>query len=173
MQLTVNGRSHEVHPEPGERLLTVLREQLYLTGAKFGCGHGECGTCTVLVNGRLAYACITLAEACAGAAISTVEGLAVGTTLSALQRAFVAHDATQCGYCTPGQLVAATHLLAENTSPDEDTIRTAMSGNLCRCGTYPKIITAIQAVARGEFREPAAGHAAPATPAPSRGTDGA
>ena len=159
MQLTVNGRSCDVHPEPGERLLAVLREQLFLTGAKYGCGHGECGTCTVLVNGRLAYSCITLAEACEGANVTTVEGLAGGTTLSALQRAFIAHDATQCGYCTPGQLVAAAHLLAANADPDEEAVRTAMSGNLCRCGTYPKITAAIRAVARGEFREDGAGAA--------------
>ena len=156
MELTVNGRRCDVCPEPGERLLNVLRDKLYLTGAKYGCGHGECGTCTVLVDGRLAYACITLAEACEGATITTVEGLADCGTLSAMQRAFVAHDAAQCGYCTPGQIVAATHLLAQDANPDEAAIRTAMSGNLCRCGTYPKIITAIQAVARGEFRDAAA-----------------
>ena len=153
MQITVNARRSEVYPGPGERLLNVLRDQLHLTGAKYGCGHGECGTCTVLVNGRLAYACITLAEACEGAAITTVEGLADGQTLSALQRAFVAHDAAQCGYCTPGQLVAATHLLTQNANPDVDAIKVGMSGNLCRCGTYPKITSAIQAVARGEFRD--------------------
>ncbi len=152
MQITVNGHPHHVSPEPGERLLTVLRDQLYLTGAKYGCGHGECGTCTVLIDDRLAYACITLAESCEGSAITTVEGLADGATLSSLQRAFIAHDAAQCGYCTPGQLVAATKLLATNAKPDDGAIRTAMSGNLCRCGTYQKIISAIQAVARGEFR---------------------
>lgn len=159
MQITVNGRPHHVSPEPGERLLTVLRDQLYLTGAKYGCGHGECGTCTVLIDDRLAYACITLAESCEGSAITTVEGLADGATLSSLQRAFIVHDAAQCGYCTPGQLVAATKLLATNANPDEGAIRTAMSGNLCRCGTYPKIISAIQAVARGEFRLAEAGAA--------------
>lgn len=129
MQITVNGHPHHVSPEPGERLLTVLRDQLYLTGAKYGCGHGECGTCTVLIDDRLAYACITLAESCEGSAITTVEGLADGATLSSLQRAFIAHDAAQCGYCTPGQLVAATKLLATNAKPDEGAIRTAMSGN--------------------------------------------
>ena len=166
MELVVNGRRAQVRPEPGERLLTVLREQLHLTGAKYGCGHGECGTCTVLVNDRLAYACLTLAEACDGASITTVEGLAGGATLSALQRAFIAHDATQCGYCTPGQLVAATKLLGSNANPDDDAIRKGMGGNLCRCGTYPKISAAIRAVARGEFNGDAA---APG----GRGTDGA
>ena len=153
MRLTVNGRTHELAVDPGARLLNVLRDTLHLTGAKYGCGHGECGTCTVLVNGRLAYACLTLAEACDGAEVTTVEGLATGTTLSALQRAFVAHDAAQCGYCTPGQLVAATHLLATDPHPTEAAVRTAMNGNLCRCGTYPKILSAIQAVARGEFAD--------------------
>lgn len=153
MRLTVNGRQLEVDVTPGSRLLAVLRDDLQLTGAKYGCGHGECGTCSVLVDGRLTYACITLAAACDGATVTTVEGFADGATLSALQRAFIAKDAAQCGYCTPGQLVAATHLLAGNMSPTEEEIRTGMSGNLCRCGTYPKIIAAIQAVARGEFAE--------------------
>jgi aerobic-type carbon monoxide dehydrogenase small subunit (CoxS/CutS family) len=169
MDLTVNGRAYDVRPAPGERLLNLLRDQLHLTGAKYACGHGECGTCTVLVDGRLTYSCITLAEACAGASVTTVEGLADGAALSALQRAFVAHDAAQCGYCTPGQLVAATHLLAKNPAPDEQAIRTGMSGNLCRCGTYPKILSAIQAVARGEFRDAAAGAPAAASPRGAHG----
>lgn len=151
MHLTVNGRSHEVAATSGERLLTTLHESLHLTGTKFGCGHGECGACTVLLNGKLAYSCIVLTEACEGATVSTVEGLADGETLSALQRAFIAHDAAQCGYCTPGQLIAAAHLLGRNANPTEADIVQAMSGNLCRCGTYPKITTAILAVARGDF----------------------
>jgi xanthine dehydrogenase YagT iron-sulfur-binding subunit len=156
MQLTVNGTTHEVAPSDGERLLETLTEKLHLTGTKFGCGHGECGACTVLIDGRLAYSCITLSHACEGKQVTTVEGLATGETLSALQRAFIAHDAAQCGYCTPGQLVAATHLLAGQANPSEAQIREGMSGNLCRCGTYPKIISAIQAVARGEFGEASA-----------------
>lgn len=152
MELTVNGRKHHISPAAGDRLLNVLRDELHLTGAKYGCGHGECGTCTVLVNGALTYSCITLVEGCEGATITTVEGLADGATMSALQQAFVAHDAAQCGYCTPGQLVAATKLLEQNPKPDDAAIKAGMSGNLCRCGTYPKIISAIQAVARGEFR---------------------
>ena len=151
MHLTVNGRSHEVSPEPGERLLSLLNDRLHLPGTKFGCGHGECGACTVLLNGRLAYSCIVLAEACDGASVTTVEGLAATGELGPLQRAFVAHDAAQCGYCTPGQLVAATHLLERNAAPTENEIRAAMSGNLCRCGTYPKIVSAIRAVAQGQF----------------------
>jgi xanthine dehydrogenase YagT iron-sulfur-binding subunit len=152
MRLSVNGTSHELAPKPGQRLLEALNDDLHLPGTKFGCGHGECGACTVLVDGRLAYSCITLTEACGGKQVTTVEGLAAQGTLSQLQRAFVAHDAAQCGYCTPGQLIAATHLLAKHASPSEEQIRDGMSGNLCRCGTYPKIISAIQAVARGDFR---------------------
>ena len=151
MRLIVNGRTVEADPAPGARLLALLRDDLQLTGAKYGCGHGECGTCTVLVDGRLTYACITLAGLCDGATVTTVEGLADAPRLSALQRAFIAHDAAQCGYCTPGQLVAASHLLARTPAPSDDDIRVAMSGNLCRCGTYPKILAAIRAVARGEF----------------------
>lgn len=151
MLLTVNDRSVDVTPEPGERLLSTLNDRLHLPGTKFGCGHGECGACTVLVNGRLSYSCIVLTAACEGATVTTVEGLAAVGDLAPIQRAFAAHDAAQCGYCTPGQLIAASHLLARNTEPTEADIREAMSGNLCRCGTYPKIISAIQAVAGGEF----------------------
>jgi aerobic-type carbon monoxide dehydrogenase small subunit (CoxS/CutS family) len=151
MQFSVNGTTVHVTPKPGERLLALLAERLALTGTKFGCGHGECGACTVLVDGRLTYACIQLAEACDGASVTTIEGLAPPGRLSPLQRAFVAHDAAQCGYCTPGQIVAATHLLARTPHPSDEEIREGMCGNLCRCGTYPKIIAAIRAVARGEF----------------------
>jgi aerobic-type carbon monoxide dehydrogenase small subunit (CoxS/CutS family) len=152
MRLTVNGTKHEVAPKPGQRLLETLTDELHLPGTKFGCGHGECGACTVLVDGRLTYSCITLTEACEGSSVTTVEGLASSPgVLSPLQRSFVANDAAQCGYCTPGQLVAATQLLAKNPKPTEAEIREGMSGNLCRCGTYPKIIAAIQAVTRGEF----------------------
>jgi aerobic-type carbon monoxide dehydrogenase small subunit (CoxS/CutS family) len=147
MQLRVNDRAVEVRPSPGERLLATLHEQLHLTGAKFGCGQGECGACTVLVDGRLTYSCITLTEACEGAQITTVEGLATGDKLAPLQRAFIAHDAAQCGYCTPGQLIAALHLLETRPDPTEDEIREAMSGNLCRCGTYPRIRAAIHQAA--------------------------
>jgi len=154
MHLTVNGRSHELTPEPGERLLSTLNDRLHLRGTKFGCGHGECGACTVLVNGRLSYSCIELTEACKGATVTTVEGLAAAGDLAPIQRAFAAHDAAQCGYCTPGQLIAASHLLKRNATPTEADIREGMSGNLCRCGTYPKIISAIQAVARGDFGAP-------------------
>lgn len=152
MRFTLNGQPRDVVPEPGERLLALLH-RLHLTGAKFGCGHGECGACTVLVNGRLSYSCLALAQACEGLDVVTVEGLGEAGTLAPLQRAFIAHDAAQCGYCTPGQLIAATHLLQRDPSPSEAAIREAMSGNLCRCGTYPKIAAAIRAVANGEFAD--------------------
>ena len=147
MRLTVNGRPCDVSPAAGARLLDVLRDQLHLTGTKLTCGHGECGACTILLDGELAYSCITLAEACEGASVTTVEGLAPPGELSPLQRAFVAHDAAQCGFCTPGQLIAAHALLSRVSAPTDHEIREAMSGNLCRCGTYPKIMAAIRAVA--------------------------
>jgi aerobic-type carbon monoxide dehydrogenase small subunit (CoxS/CutS family) len=156
--LTVNGRRVEVALPPGARLLELLRDHCHLPGTKLSCGHGECGACTVILNGELAYSCLVLAAACEGADVTTVEGLAPPDEVSPLQRAFIAHDAVQCGFCTGGQLVAATVLLAEHPDPSDDDIREAMSGNLCRCGTYPKIAAAIRAVARGEFAgtEPAA-----------------
>jgi aerobic-type carbon monoxide dehydrogenase small subunit (CoxS/CutS family) len=156
MQLTVNGRLHELNVAPSTTLLEVLRDPLSLTGTKLVCDRGECGACTVLLDGATVYACLTLAVACDGASITTVEGLAAAGAqgaLAPLQRAFVAHDAAQCGFCTPGQLVAAHALLAQRPSPTDAEILEGMSGNLCRCGTYPKILTAIRAVANGEFAE--------------------
>jgi len=156
MRLTVNDRVHDLHVAPGTTLLELLRGALALTGTKVACTRGECGVCTVMLDGELAYSCLTLAESCDGSAVLTVEGLAragPAVTLAPLQRAFIAHDAAQCGYCTPGQLIAAHVLLRRHPHPDETEIREAMSGNLCRCGTYPKILSAIQAVARGEFRD--------------------
>ncbi|HVZ49475.1 MAG TPA: (2Fe-2S)-binding protein [Gemmatimonadaceae bacterium] len=172
MRLTLNGRPREVPVEPGERLLALLH-RLHLTGAKFGCGQGECGACTVLVNGRLSYSCLALAEACDGLDVVTVEGLG-GTAdheLAPLQRAFVAYDAAQCGYCTPGQLIAATHLLERHPTPTDDQIREGMSGNLCRCGTYPKIAAAIRAVSRGDFAGGVPGPGANVAPPAARGTE--
>ena len=157
MQITVNGTTHEIEVAGHETLLSVLRERLNLTGAKLSCGRGECGACTVLLASsgaerRTAYACLTLAAACDTASITTIEGLSAnggnGDALHALQKAFIAHDAVQCGYCTPGQLLAAAALLEDNRSPSDEDIRVAMSGNLCRCGTYPKIVLAIQEAAR-------------------------
>ncbi len=151
MHLHVNGRSREVHPASDASLLTVLRDELQLTGTKEGCDRGECGACTVLVDGRPVYACLTLAVAVDDATIVTVEGLGSNAAPHPVQAAFAALDAAQCGFCTPGQVVSACALLARNAAPTEAEIRDAMSGNLCRCGTYPKIIAAIQAAARGEF----------------------
>jgi aerobic-type carbon monoxide dehydrogenase small subunit (CoxS/CutS family) len=157
MRLTVNGRVHDLEPGPAFTLLELLRGRLALTGTKIACGRGECGACTVQLDGEVVYSCLTLAAACEGANVITVEGLAGGRSpggepsLSPLQRAFIAKDAAQCGFCTPGQLVAAQTLLERNPDPTDDEIRAGMSGNLCRCGTYPKIVAAVRAVADGEF----------------------
>ena len=151
MQITVNGNTHHLDVSGHETLLELLRDRLGLTGTKLSCGRGECGACTVLLADgrapRAVYSCLTLAAACAGAAVTTIEGLG-GESLHPLQQAFIAHDAVQCGYCTPGQILAASALLARTAAPTESDIRTAMSGNLCRCGTYPNIVLAIQDVAR-------------------------
>jgi aerobic-type carbon monoxide dehydrogenase small subunit (CoxS/CutS family) len=154
MRLTVNGTTHELEVAGHETLLGVLRERLNLTGAKLSCGRGECGACTVLMAApgetrRSVYACLTLAAACEDASITTIEGLhGDAQALHPLQEAFVTNDAVQCGFCTPGQLLAATALLEENPSPSVAEIRVAMSGNLCRCGTYPRIALAIQEAAQ-------------------------
>ncbi|HET7458454.1 MAG TPA: (2Fe-2S)-binding protein [Gemmatimonadaceae bacterium] len=157
MRLSVNGRAYDVDAPPHHTLLEVLRDRLALTGTKLVCDRGECGACTVLLDGVPAYACLTLAVACEDDEITTVEGLADfgavaaargGRALHPLQAAFIRHDAVQCGFCTPGQLLAGAALLERTTSPDDDEILAAMSGNLCRCGTYPKIVAAIRSAAR-------------------------
>ena len=147
MHLTVNGTPRTLDAERSPTLLAALRDQLELTGPKLVCDRGECGACTVRLDGVLVYACLTLTAACAHAHVETVEGLATGDALHPLQQAFITHDAAQCGFCTPGQLLAAATLLEHTPHPTDDEIRSAMSGNLCRCGTYPKIVTAIRAVA--------------------------
>ena len=147
VSLTVNGRTHEVDVPADERLLTTIRDRLELTGTKLVCGRGECGACTVLLDGRLAYSCLTLTRACAGQQVTTIEGIGTPSALHRVQRAFAEHDAAQCGYCTPGQVLAAVALLASNPRPDDDAITRGMSGNLCRCGTYPNIRLAIKSVA--------------------------
>lgn len=147
MLLTVNGVEREVAPGPVESLANTLRARLHLTGTKVACARGECGACTVLLEGQPVYACLTITRACEGAVVTTIEGLAGREGLHPVQRAFIEHDAVQCGFCTPGQVLAAVALLAGDPAPDESAIRRAMSGNLCRCGTYPRIVAAIQSVA--------------------------
>lgn len=139
--LEVNGQSHLVQPA-GRRLLTVLRDDLELLGTKLACGEGACGACAVLVDGRPVNSCLLLVEAAVGHEIVTIEGLSAGRA-SSLQEAFVAEDGLQCGFCTPGQIVSATALLERTPQPTREQIHEAMSGNLCRCGAYPKIERAI------------------------------
>lgn len=147
--LRVNGERVTVHVEPHRTLLDVLRDELGLTGAKHVCGEGNCGACTVLLDGETAYACLTLAIDCEGSEVRTVEGLARDGALHPVQAAFIEHDGYQCGYCTPGQVLAAVALLEQEPNPTEDEIRLAMSGNLCRCGAYQGIVAAVRSVAAG------------------------
>ena len=139
--LNVNGQTYAVAPR-GRRLLAVLRDDLELLGTKLACGEGACGACAVLLDGRPVNACLVLTEAAAGHEIVTIEGLSTGRA-AAVQAAFVAEDALQCGYCTPGQIVSATALLERTSHPSREEIHEAMAGNLCRCGAYPKIERAI------------------------------
>lgn len=145
VSLTVNGRTHRLLVEPRWSLLYVIRDRLGLAGTKVGCERGECGACTVLIDGVPRYACMTLALEAEGTEVTTIEGLAHGEDLGPVQQAFVEKDAYQCGYCTPGQVVAAEGLLRANPNPDIAQIREGMSGNVCRCGAYGHIC---QAVAR-------------------------
>src|SRR5262244_836921 len=144
MTLTVNGVERKLTLAPWTTLLDALRDRLDLTGTKKGCDHGQCGACTVLVNGRRINSCLALAVMQDGAKVTTIEGLATDDTLHALQQAFIDHDAFQCGYCTPGQICSAAGLIAEGNAKSADEIRELMSGNICRCGAYPNILAAIQ-----------------------------
>jgi xanthine dehydrogenase YagT iron-sulfur-binding subunit len=144
VQLNVNGKVHAVHLDPRTSLLDALREELALSGTKKGCDHGQCGACTVLIDDRRVLSCLTLAAVASGRRVTTVEGLAQGGQLHPVQAAFLKHDAFQCGYCTPGQIVSAVGLLKEGCPADTASIRECMSGNLCRCGAYPNIVAAVQ-----------------------------
>jgi len=144
ISLLINGAERKVDVAPWTTLLDTLRDHLGLTGTKKGCDHGQCGACTVLLDGRRVNACLTLAVMKDGAKITTIEGLAVDGKLHPLQQAFIDHDAFQCGYCTPGQICSGVGLIAEGKARTPDEIRELMSGNICRCGAYPSIVAAIQ-----------------------------
>lgn len=152
LALEVNGDAVTVRVSPRETLLDTLRGPLGLTGSKRVCDEGTCGACTVLVDGRAVYSCMTLAVACAGRAIETVEGLSTDGALHPLQQAFIDHDAFQCGFCTPGQLMSLAGLLRSDPDPDAAAVERAVTGNLCRCGAYPNIVAAGVAAARKKRR---------------------
>ena len=146
VSLTVNGARHALMLDPRTTLLDLLREHLDLTGTKKGCDQGQCGACTVLIDGRRINSCLTFAVMYDGAQITTIEGLATNGALHPLQQAFIDHDAFQCGYCTPGQICSAAGLIAEGRAKTAEDIRELMSGNICRCGAYTNIVAAIQQV---------------------------
>ena len=145
--LNVNGAHFNVSAPVGESLLSVLRNRLNLTGTKYGCGEGQCGACTVLLDGEAVRSCRMAAASAAGAEIVTIEGLERGGELSAVQQAFLDEGAFQCGYCTSGMILSATSLLSEHPSPTDEQILQAMNGNVCRCGTYPRILEAVRRAA--------------------------
>ena len=143
----VNGQEREVIIEPHMLLIDVLRDELGLTGTKYACGAGDCGACTVLIDGRPSFSCLTLAVTAKGKSILTIEGVAEGNELHPIQQAFVDQGAVQCGFCTPGMILATKALLDENPQPTRDEIKTALAGNLCRCTGYVKIVDAVEAAA--------------------------
>ena len=147
MHITLNNRPVDAVPAGHTTLLDLLRDELSLTGTKRVCDRGACGACTVLVDGKPVYSCLTLANGCDGHDVRTIEGLGAPNAPHPLQAAFALEDAAQCGFCTPGQLMAASALLSTNSDPSDDQIVAAMSGNLCRCGTYPKIVRAVRRAA--------------------------
>jgi carbon-monoxide dehydrogenase small subunit len=155
LKMNLNGEDIEVEIDPAATLACVLREQLSLTGTKIGCGEGICGACTVLVDGMPVNSCIYAAMKAAGRHVQTIEGLSPDGQLHRLQRAFLEHGAVQCGYCTPGLLLTAAALLRDNSHPGESEIRRAISGNLCRCTGYTKVVRAIQAAAEADAEDPA------------------
>jgi nicotinate dehydrogenase subunit A len=147
IQLRVNGKPHAVEADPETRLLEVLRDQLDLTGTKYGCGEGQCGACTVLIDGQPRRSCLTPVETAVNHEITTIEGLAASGRLHPVQQAFLDAEALQCGYCTPGMIISAVALLRRNSDPSEAEIARFMEGNICRCGTYPRIIAAVRRAA--------------------------
>ena len=147
IELTVNGRRHRVDADSERTLLSVLREELALTGSKYGCGEGQCGACTVLLDGKPVKSCQTNAASTVGKPVVTIEGLARDDRLHPLQQAFIDEQAMQCGYCTSGMIMAGVALLERTPSPSTDDIVRAMNGNVCRCGTYPEIVAAIKRAA--------------------------
>ena len=150
VELLVNGTSHRVDAAGDTSLLSVLRNRLNLTGSKYGCGEGQCGACTVLIDGRPVRSCITPLRYAAGKHITTIEGLEHDGQLHPVQQAFLDADALQCGYCTPGMVMSAVALLAKESNPAEPAIRSAMEGNVCRCGTYPRIVAAVRMASRAK-----------------------
>jgi len=149
ISLAINGKTYLVDADPQTSLLTVLREHLDLTGSKYGCGEGQCGACTVLVDGKAQRSCITKVGAVGQKQITTIEGLATGERLHPVQEAFLEVGAMQCGYCTSGMIMSAVALLQRNSAPKESDIIEFMGGNVCRCGTYPRIVSAIQKASKG------------------------
>jgi aerobic-type carbon monoxide dehydrogenase small subunit (CoxS/CutS family) len=153
--LLINGQSFSIDADPDTRLLDVLREQLDLTGTKYGCGEGQCGACTVLLDGRALRSCVTPVSATSGKSITTIEGLAKGDRLHPVQQAFLDEEAMQCAYCTSGMIMSAVSLLNNKKNPSEAEILQFMQGNICRCGTYPRIVAAIRrASAAGKESRP-------------------
>lgn len=152
ISFVLNGRPVTIHTEPEHRLIDVLRDDFFLTGAKEGCGEGECGACTILMDGKAVHACMVLAGQLSGHEILTVEGLAQNGELDVIQKAFVDQVAIQCGYCTPGMIMSTKGLLLQNPDPSEEEIRIALSGNICRCSGYVQIVAAVRQAAK-QLRE--------------------
>lgn len=144
LTIAVNGTSRRIESDPATPLLVVLRDELNLTGAKYGCGEGQCGACTVLMDGRAVRSCTVPVRLAAGKNVTTIEGLSTGDRLHPVQQAFLDKDALQCGYCTPGMIMAAVALLKQDPKPAEGSIQRGMQGNVCRCGTYPRIVAAVR-----------------------------
>lgn len=148
MDLLVNGKQFRVDVDPERSLLFVLREEFDLTGAKYGCGEGQCGACTVLIDGVATHSCITPMRKVAGKSITTIEGLSDGRRLHPVQEAFIRADAMQCGYCTAGMILSSVSVLTRTPNPDETQIKRGLQGNVCRCGTYPRIVEAVRMASR-------------------------